>query len=292
MKEIKSFPNMTPRRGLLALDIDGTIVQRGENLLNLHLVQALQEYYEEGWALLFATGRELLWTKECLRSLPFPYFIAILNGVVAKAMPEDITLFERTLSLDTWEKIENELRSMYGDFGIVAYSKEGDIIYWTKDHFSRALQQHLLFRQSKRAESWIGIQATQDIPLHELGAVRLFFEEEALALSVAERVQMRGDVTAPLMQDAYSSRHCLVQVSAKEASKGAAVHFCASLLGVDKNIVSAGDDGNDVSMFQQSRYAISFKHSPEGVRKNAHVLIESGDPFQLIQVLNHALHNE
>ena len=73
-------------KGIIALDIDGTITADAEHLpKNVH--HYLTSLAQEGWSLFFLTGRTFQWAFRTLRELPFPYAFALQNGAIILEMP-------------------------------------------------------------------------------------------------------------------------------------------------------------------------------------------------------------
>ncbi len=66
-------------RGIIALDIDGTLVS-GNQPLSSTLVSFLTSLHQDGWTVLFATGRSTQWSLEHLEVHPFGFYLAAYNG--------------------------------------------------------------------------------------------------------------------------------------------------------------------------------------------------------------------
>lgn len=270
-------------KGLLAFDLDGTLVPKGEDALSVELLCQLRNFHEMGWKLLFATGRTWRWTKRCLRELACPYEVSILNGVLLKSMPLEDTLFQSTLPLKIVRSIEEEMARRFGPVGCLVCSHDGDSIYLMKESFSPVLLEHMLLRQNRLNEIWNEAKHMDQVPLDEAGGLGLFFDNEQKAREVSLWLESNFPVSAPVMRDAYSAKITLVLVTSKKANKGKAVTFCRSLHALKKrHVIAVGDDMNDMSMFEKAGYSIAFVHSPHPVQHAADVVVES--------TTNHSIH--
>lgn len=276
--------------GLLALDLDGTLLPKGQEKLSSHILHSLHTFANDGWVLLFATGRTEKLTNLCLKDLKAPYFAGLLNGVTLKEYPADALLYEKALAKKTYTLIDQELNSTFGPMGAAIYSTEGNQIYWLKHRYTPRLLEHALLRQWKQNESWQDLQSIEDLSLSHIGAIRYFFDDLQIASQISSWLEQQFSVSAPVMRDSFSSDIRLIQVTDQLATKGSCVSFCASMLQVTNNIIAVGDDCNDLSMFNAARYCITFAHSPKCVREKANAIISNeGNELELLEQMTIAM---
>ena len=68
-------------RGVIALDIDGTITDK-DHLISDEVADFFEGLYVNGWTFLFLTGRPLSFAMRTLPKLTFSYYLGVQNGSV------------------------------------------------------------------------------------------------------------------------------------------------------------------------------------------------------------------
>jgi HAD superfamily hydrolase (TIGR01484 family) len=274
---------MEKRKGILALDIDGTLVYNNEPL-HPSLVRFLRTAYRDGWVVFFATGRTFLWSLEYLKGLAFPFFVAPYNGACTISFPENKKIFSAFMTT----KDILSLSAFADEFGGVVYEAEGENrIFYTPKHFSLSLQTHLQKRRFSQKEAWEKIDSLQEIPSLNVASVR-FFLPPLEAFMVSYIISSTLGFSAPTMKDAYDDSLRIVQVTAQKASKGQAVQALRSLYqGIP--VVAAGNDVNDIDLLMLADIAIATFDAPGEVKSCAHLITHGSTPQAITKSLEEAV---
>ena len=78
-------------RGIIALDIDGTLTDE-THCIDEAVVELLTKLHQEGWILIFITGRPFAWGYRSLNVLKIPYYLSVQNGAILLEMPSQKVL--------------------------------------------------------------------------------------------------------------------------------------------------------------------------------------------------------
>jgi HAD superfamily hydrolase (TIGR01484 family) len=253
-------------KGVLAFDIDGTLVQKNRPF-STPLIDLMHCLSAEGWIFFFATGRTLKWSKELLSVLKFPYFIAPYNGACTIRCPEDTII--RSSFLDWFDVLK--LSSYVQQFGAMLYEAGGEErIFYTPMSFSKPFLDHLHKRQTIQKELWIPLESLEKLPSVPIASVR-FFLSPAAATILSETIIRNTNYHAPTMKDSFDSRVHIVQVTASGASKGTAIKAIRSWY-PGLPAIAAGDDVNDIDLLQAADVGIAMPDAPEELKKIAHIV--------------------
>lgn len=258
------------KKGLIAFDIDGTLLKKGDSLLSSKVVEQLEELVSSDWSILFATGRNWNWAYESLRTIPFPYKAAVLNGALLRHHPSGETLYAKSLPLSLCHAIDQEV-SHIDSVGFVVHAQ--DEVYWNAARFTPGMQAHMEKRQRKQKGEWKCVDAFHDIPHKHVWALSYFFQEKETAQHVSAYLEKSYEISSPLMEDAFSENIHIVQVTDKEANKGTALSFCTESFHAP--VIAVGDDRNDLSLFQKASFSYTFSHSPYAVQEAADIVLDS-----------------
>ncbi len=254
------------RKGVLAFDIDGTLVVKNQPLSS-SLVAFMQRLNADGWSFFFATGRTARWSRELLSVLQFPYFLASYNGAFIRQYPENRVV--RASVLDWFDVMK--LSSYVQQFGALIYEAEGEErIFYTPTLFSKPFLDHLYKRQTIQKEEWTALESLEKLPSIKIASVRFFMSPAAAAL-LSETISRNTNFVAPTMKDSVDNRIHVVQVTASGASKGNALKIVRTLL-PGLPVVAAGDDSNDIDLLLAADVRIAMADAPEKLKSIAHIV--------------------
>ena len=258
-------------QGIIALDIDGTLVHRHQPL-SRPLSEFLASLHHDGWEILFATGRTIRWSLEHLSSLPFPLFLAPYNGACLYSFPDGEVLSSDFLARAGVLQLE----PYSARFGSVIYEAQGDErILYTEKSFSPPILSHLRNRQFGQKEQWAVIDSLADLPDMDIASLRFFLPpDEALRLSLSLR--QATALKAPTMKDSYSESLRIVQVTAPGASKGSALHLLRKKF-PNLPTIAAGDDMNDIDLLSEADVGIAMASAPDELKHLASIVAQPGD---------------
>lgn len=269
--------------GILALDIDGTLVSH-HRPLSLNLISYLTSLHHEGWHVLFATGRTVKWSMEHLSALPFPFFLAPYNGACLFSFPQRELLASSFMDYDDVCRLSH----LIAQFGAVVYEAGGEErIFYTADAFSPPILEHLRHRQECQKEQWTFIDSIKSIPRIPIAGVRFFLSSETAQL-VSHTISTTTHFRAPIMKDSYHESLKVVLVTAPQASKGQALHWLRSKVPPGFTI-AAGDDMNDLDLIKEADCGIAMASAPDDLKKISTLVAPSIGEDPIIDALQQAI---
>ena len=252
-------------KGIIALDIDGTLVSH-HRPLSQRLCEVLAGYHRLGFTLLFATGRTLQWGMNHLVAVPCPFYLAPYNGAVVYSFPEKQALFSSFLQLTDLFPLSPFIEQ----FGALIYEGLGEErIFFTPKMFSQKMLDHVNARRVRQKESFVEISSIEDLPDCDYASVR-FFTMKELASIMSQAISAQTSLQSPSMKDSLNPNIFVVQVTAKEASKGQALAFLQQK--ISYTTIAAGDDMNDMDMLQRATVGIAMHEAPTAVKNIASII--------------------
>lgn len=274
-------------RGLIALDIDGTVTS-GLGKIPEEVIAFLQQLYSEKWTIAFVTGRCFSWTKDTLSPLGFPYYLAVQNGACLLSMPEGAIIEEKVVAADLFAKMDTICESLQTDYALFAgYRKQDRIYYRPKGHKTQELT-YLQKRAQNLHESWIAVSDYCGLELESAASLKVIADQETAGL-VAKQVEASLDLYCPLIHDPYGSGYYVAQATHKEANKGQAVMGLRSHLQLSGPVIVAGDDRNDIPMLQVADKRIVMQTAPSEMHALADIVANPAIESGIIQALQRAI---
>ena len=270
-------------KGIIALDIDGTLVTQHQPL-SPNLASFLGDVHAEGWVILFATGRTIRWSMEHLASLPFPFYLAPYNGACLFSFPQKEVIASALLDHSDVMK----LSAFIGLFGAVIYEAGGEErIFYTARRFSGMILEHLRSRQEQQKEEWIAIDTLSRLPRIRVAGVRFFLSPEA-ALMLGETITDTTSLLAPTMKDAFNTDLRVIQVTAPGASKGQSLRALRKHY-PEVKAIAAGDDMNDIDLLEEADIGIAMASAPDALKKVSTLVAPSSGEDPIIEALRQAI---
>lgn len=274
-------------RGLIAIDIDGTLTAVRDHLAP-EVTQFLQSLVLDGWKLLFVTGRTLSWSTKLLKSLPFPFFLSVFNGAYTVEMPDNSFIHKKYLSIDHVYQVMGLVGEQ--DIAIACYSApdRSNRSFLYRNYASHLLMAHLTRRQAAVKENWIEIANLTEIPTEAFAAIRLFClpnTAKKMSLEIEEKLTLH----APMMRDSYDDTFSVVQVTHGEVSKGDALARVLESLEKVKAVIACGDDRNDISMLKLADVPVVMATAPGEVLELARVIAPAAKENGIITGIKNAV---
>lgn len=249
----------------LFLDMDGTTLD-DEKQISPENREALRKTIEAGHEVVITTGRptpsaRYLLTTHRLDELGCRYVIAYNGGMVVDCVSGEV-LFSRTIPLE-WMKTLNEHARKTG---VYLQSYDGDYVLAERE------DENLLHYTNKTSMKWRVVpdlsEALKNEPCKAL-AVDIKEHEplEQFRQSLAEWAEDK-------MEMYFSCREYL-EIVPKGITKGNALKAFCERMGIPlENAVSAGDEGNDMSMIQIAGTGCAVANAQEEVREAADYVTE------------------
>lgn len=265
---------------LVVSDLDGTLLNADSHLndLNKEMVLKLKD---KGVKFTFATGRmdKMTWhfAQEVALELP----IISCNGAAMRYLGEKEPLYSKVLSQEQLEKI-NEICSKYS----------ADYLFYTLDkvYYSKGSKRiEVIKKYNKIAESGEQVpveiicldQLENGIPQEPINKTFIRFEEgeDHNSKLGMELNQIEG-------VDLVVSSHGTADLIPEHTSKGEAVEYLAKSLNIDmKDVMTLGDQMNDISMLEKSGLAVAMQNATAEVKAHADIVADHHDNDGLGKVL-------
>ena len=274
-------------KGLIALDIDGTVTAVRDHLQSA-VVDYLAELARAGWQIYFITGRTFHWSYTLLKDLPFPYLLGVHNGAFVASMPQRDVLFQSYLKKAEVVRIEAILQR-YGSAGVIYTGPQGaERTYICPGVLPPERLEYLHKRRAFVQEEWIEVDSIEAIAENDFLAVRCL-ETREVARDISRAITDELSLPCPLMMDSCSQTYALVQVTQKEVTKGSAINHVLPRLGITGPIIAAGDDHNDIALLESADIKVAMQTAPPELLKLADVVAPPASECGIIQGLKEAI---
>jgi hydroxymethylpyrimidine pyrophosphatase-like HAD family hydrolase len=119
-----------------------------------------------------------------------------------------------------------------------------------------------------------------ELPLLEYASMR-FFVMKNDASFLQQAIETSSGLSSFIMKDSYHEDVRVVQVTAKGASKGAALRYLCKKFSPVLGTIAAGDDCNDLDLLETADIGIAVGDAPEELRKIAYTTASSPEVLHL-----------
>lgn len=265
---------------LVVSDLDGTLLNADSHLnkFNKDMVLKLKD---KGIKFTFATGRMDKMTWQFAQEVELELPIISCNGAAMRYLGKKEPLYSKVLSRQQLEEI-NEICSRYS----------ADYLFYTLDkvYYSKGSKRIEVIKKYNRiAESGeqvpVEIICLDDvpggIPTEPVNKTFIRFEEGN---------DHNSDLGRELSQiegvDLVVSSHGTADLIPENTSKGEAVEYLADKLGIDmKDVMTLGDQMNDISMLEKSGLSVAMENATEEVQQSADIVADHHDKDGLGKIL-------
>lgn len=273
--------------GLIALDIDGTITADMQDIPQ-KVVQYLSDLFHQGWAFVFITGRTFDFGYHVLKALPFDYYYAVQNGAILLSMPSRKILAKKYLDKSIIPSMEKICEGEPTDFVIYAGLEKNNQCFYRKSHFSEKLLNYLEARRKAFNEEWENIHSFDALPIQEFPSIKCF-GEFLQAQHVADRIEKILDLHVPVIKDPFCNEYYVVQATHPQVSKGQVLKDLIRLMDYRGQIIAAGDDLNDLSMFEEAHIKVAMENAPLELKLRADLIAPPASLDGIIEGLKKAI---
>lgn len=274
-------------KGMIALDIDGTITAQTHHI-HPDVVQYLTSLQEEGWLLIFITGRPFQWGFDVLQYLPHPYAFAVQNGALILDMPARREIIKHYLTRETLPLMEQICQEEGTDFIVYAGFDHQDWCYYRPIHLPPSLLEYVKKRFMGLNEKWQSLPSFHSLPVSNFSSYKCFAKLEQ-AKRLSERFENELHFHAPINRDPFDSTYYVVQATHPYANKGTALKLYRQHLMLSGAVIAAGDDYNDLSMLQAADIRVVMNTAPRELQEIADVLAPSAAENGIIKGLSEAI---
>lgn len=275
------------KKGLIALDIDGTITSDMKPI-SQNVIDYFTKLYRQGWTFIFITGRTFDFGYRVLKELPFEYYYASQNGAILFEMPQKKILVKKYLDRSILSAMEKICENEPTDFVIYAGAEYNNQCFYRPKHFSEQLLTYLKKRCEAYGETWTPLSSFDLLPIHEFASIKCFATEN-LAQRLGKKIDQLLGLHVPVIKDPFSSEFYVVQATHPDVTKGRALYDLVHQLGYNTPVIAAGDDLNDLTMFEAADICIAMRDAPEELKNHADIIAPSASEEGIILGLEKAL---
>lgn len=275
------------QKGLIALDIDGTITVDMKPIAEKVLTY-FYKLQKEGWVFVFITGRTFEFGHQVLKALPFEYYYAPQNGAVLLEMPSKKIISKKYLDQSIISSLEKICEGEETDFVIYAGVGYENQCFYRPYHFSKDLLNYLKKRCKAFGETWTPIESFEHLALHEFASIKCF-GKEAAARGIGDRIEKILGLHVPVIKDPFCNGYYVVQATHADVTKGIALSDLVKSLNLNGKIIAAGDDLNDLSMFEAADVCIAMEDAPQELKMKADFIAPCASNEGIIQGLERAI---
>ncbi|MFQ5729725.1 MAG: HAD family hydrolase [Waddliaceae bacterium] len=277
-------------KGLLALDIDGTLTSDTHSI-PIEVVNYLESLTSEGWRVFVITGRSFGFALPLLQDFAFPYYLAVHNGATILEMPNREILKKEYLNPQIFSAVESVCAAEPTDFVIYTGMENQDICYYRPTRFDTELLGYVEKRAAAFQENWKAVGTFKEVVITDFPTVKCFGKIESMR-RVAQGFEKKLGLHAPVIRDPFGEDVFLTLATKCEVSKGGAVQILKKLAGCSGPVIAAGDDYNDLSMLEEADFKIVMETAPQELKKYANLVAPSAEGCGIISALEQAIKND
>ncbi|MCH9609899.1 MAG: hypothetical protein S4CHLAM45_13750 [Chlamydiales bacterium] len=242
----------------------------------------------DDYLVIFISGRTFSFARPILSHLVGHYHFAVQNGAALYEMPNVLQLKKHYLGSEAIEKLEPIFTKEEGGLLVESGQERDDICYYKPADFSQKERDYLDHRISFSPETWVPLTSFKDAGLTEF-AVGKFFAPREDASRVAKEVNEQFGFNVVVIHDPFRPGSYLAHINSPEASKGHILQEFVQMQEKRLPIISAGDDYNDVHMWEKSDIKIVMQNAPEDLHHHADILAPPAQEQGIIAALKEAL---
>jgi hydroxymethylpyrimidine pyrophosphatase-like HAD family hydrolase len=272
-------------RGTIALDIDGTITVETE--LSSNVIAYFKSLVDNGWRLIFITGRTFQSGYKTLKSIPFTYYFAVQNGAIILEMPSKRIVSKKYLDRSILAEMSEICFDEPTDFVIYSGFENEDHCYYRPEYFSPELMRYLDRRIASFDEIWHPLKSYEDLTLELFPSIKCFGLYSS-AKVVAQRIEERLGLHVPLIKDPFAMDYYVVQATHPLINKGQALLDLVAITGERGKLIAAGDDYNDLPMFEIADVKVVMATAPQDLLEKADVIAPAASEEGIIIGLDKA----
>ena len=259
-------------RGIIALDLDGTLLNSQKRLSTRNLY-ALENAAEEGWEIVPATGRFYNGMPDFIRELPFINYAITINGAQVIDLKRRLIVYEAELP---WKKAI-KLMEWLDDFPVIYDCYMGGKGYMSEAHKAKidtlVADPHSRQMLHDLRESVPDLKEFIKEQQQDVQKVQFFIKDDIQRIKMLEgmpKIFSGVAVSSALDQN--------VEINEEFANKGDALYALAKYLGVErKDTIAIGDGYNDIPMINAAGMGIAMTNGAQRVKDEAKWVTLSND---------------
>ncbi len=251
---------ITPKKGWVCLDIDGTITTE-----ILSIPKETLNYLtklSKDWQIVFVTGRTFNLAVRPLAAFHEPYYLVVQNGASSFEMPASKLLRKKYISVEILCKLQEIVEKSGHDLVFFSGWENKEICYYRPSKHKPEVQEH--FRQSltKLANVWQVVSSFKDLPIEEVPYAKVYGFKKDLE-ELEKSLQLIPEIKTHVVTDSVNPKFSIIQIMRHDVDKGVAVLDLMENSVLPSPIIAAGNDYNDQALLQIADIKIAMPDSPK-----------------------------
>ena len=255
---------------LIAMDLDGTALQKDRCTFSPRLHAALERAHARGIRILPVTGRQFgLLPPVFDANHPWMELAVLING----AQIRDLRSGKLFYSLNIDPHALTQLLALAEEFHLPIEFSVDSVLYLTQESYDMQL-------------SWPDLTFHRDTILSNHGQIvpslATFCEKtiekvNLLCISPEIRAAVADRLSSIAVSAVWSSSTCM-EITHPDATKGQTLEIlCKSLQIPMEAVMALGDSGNDITMLRQAGLGVAMGNAPDFVKQAADVCTDSNE---------------
>ncbi|MCF7806298.1 MAG: Cof-type HAD-IIB family hydrolase [Simkaniaceae bacterium] len=272
---------MMVKKGMIALDIDGTSAMQGKAVPE-PFSNYLSDLHRQGWQIFFVTGRTLSYAKLALTTIDFPILLGIQNGADMIEYPSYRKLYRRYMDISILQTIESLYQNQEGHYIIYSGFEHGDFCYYNPDRYSQDRLDYLKKLMQVARADWVKISGPKDPVIQKQVPLIKCFGSIELLQSIEKACR---DFNTSIIRDTIDPSMHILLITAYQMNKAHAVEEACKLTKIKEPIIVAGDDRNDIAMLRRGTYSIGVKNAPQELLDHADAIADLPSELGVMKAL-------
>ena len=270
-------------RGLFGLDIDGTLTYKRDSIPK-RVIKYLDKKHLDGWKIIFLTGRSYPFVIPVLSDITFPYILSTQNGSSAWHMPERKQIYKRFLDKDCFFQIDKKIKS--DNIALIAYGIDHKL-YWKKNEKFKIYVENLIQREEEKKIK--ALEINDEFFLDSFFLIKCVGEKKDLEDLRIKIEEEKKNFEISLIKEPFHENYYILLMTKAGVNKG----FCISKIAKNINkkvpVIVAGNDDNDLTMFEVGDIKIAMEDAPPHVIEKADIVAPSAKDYGIIKALDEAI---
>jgi HAD superfamily hydrolase (TIGR01484 family) len=275
-------------RGIIASDIDRTLTNL-DHVIPEDVIKYLHKRHDEGFEIVFLTGRSFTFAHRALALCDFPFHLGIQNGAEVLKMPEEEFRMQKFINKERMMKIREANPFSDRDFLIYSGKALGDQCYYVEDNFTGKSLDYIQKALDFKAINWRAIDCFEFLENSHFPVMRLFGtleEMEELKASIESSVP---DVSCVILLDLAMEGSHIIMVAEKDVDKGHSLKRLIDHYGWTGCVIGCGDDLNDMTLFDAVDISIGMENGHPDLLKKATIIAKPSYDMGIIDALDQAI---
>lgn len=255
---------------LIAMDLDGTALQRDRCSFSPRLNAALEQAYARGIGIAVVTGRQFDMLPPAVHNHPvWENLVVLCNGGQIRRMATGEILYEKNISREALE----QLLALSRELEIPIEFSVDSVLYLTETSLLRQqgienLHFHLNTILVHHGEVVPSLEPFCEKPVEKCNLPHIPPHLHKQAEEMLKRIPV----------SAVWSSATSMEITHPDAQKGIALEALCRLLDIDpENTMALGDSGNDESMLRRAGLGIAMGNAPDFIKAAADAVTETNE---------------